>query len=185
MKNFEDLVWLFNCDINNRGIIRQNFDEAALLWKAVKMSKGNILEIGRYEGGSTVLISTAAKEFLNRTVYSIDNAIYSFSDRLELDNVVLINADSTKYNFTIPFGFIFIDGDHSYEGVKADTQKHWNNLERDGLILYHNAVPDNKGYCAKGVSKFTHELVDNGYASFVQSAGSSLLVRKVSKDLPQ
>src|SRR5436190_12142196 len=51
-QNFEDLVWLFRCDSRNRGIIRQGFDEAALLWKAVKATSGNILEVGRNLAGS-------------------------------------------------------------------------------------------------------------------------------------
>src|ERR1700724_4312253 len=68
-ESFEDLVWLFTCDSRNRGLIRQGFDEAALLWKAVKATAGNILEIGRNLAGSTVLLAAAAAE---RTVYSVD-----------------------------------------------------------------------------------------------------------------
>ena len=59
---FEDLAWLFTCDSRNRGLIRQGFDEAALLWKAVKTTTGNILEIGRNFGGSTVLLAVAGPD---------------------------------------------------------------------------------------------------------------------------
>src|SRR5205807_6463196 len=76
-EGFEDLTWLFTCDSRNRGLIRQGFDEAALLWKAVKSTSGNILEIGRNLGGSTVLLATAAAA--NREIYSID--IRSNEDR--------------------------------------------------------------------------------------------------------
>src|SRR2546429_8690705 len=68
---FEDLAWIFTWDSRNRGLIRQGFDEAAVLWKAVKATSGNILEIGRNLAGSTVLLAAAAGR--DREIYSIDN----------------------------------------------------------------------------------------------------------------
>src|SRR3989441_7623912 len=70
-EGFEDLAWIFTCDSRNRGLIRQGFDEAALLWKAVKATSGNTLEIGRNLAGSTVLLAAAADP--DREIYSIDN----------------------------------------------------------------------------------------------------------------
>src|SRR5438876_11269832 len=70
-EGFEDLAWIFTCDSRNRGLIRQGFDEAAILWKAVKATSGNILEIGRNLAGSTVLLVGAAGP--DREIYSIDN----------------------------------------------------------------------------------------------------------------
>src|SRR5438477_3100712 len=70
-EGFEDLAWLFTCDSRNRGLVRQGFDEAALLWKAVKATSGNILEIGRNLAGSTVLLAAASES--SRQIYSIDN----------------------------------------------------------------------------------------------------------------
>src|ERR1700757_1069080 len=68
--HFEDMVWLFRCDSRNRGIIRQGFDEAALLWKAVKATGGDIIEVGRNYAGSTVLLAAASGP--SRTIWSID-----------------------------------------------------------------------------------------------------------------
>src|SRR5207237_930554 len=59
-EGFEDLAWIFTCDSRNRGLVRQGFDEAAVLWKAVKATSGNMLEIGRNLAGSTVLLDAAA-----------------------------------------------------------------------------------------------------------------------------
>src|SRR5436309_15963592 len=70
-EGFEDLAWIFTCASRNRGLIRQGFDEAAILWKAVKATSGNILEIGRNLAGSTVLLAAAAGP--DREIYSIDN----------------------------------------------------------------------------------------------------------------
>src|SRR5438093_1032988 len=150
-EGFEDLAWIFTCDSRNRGLIRQGFNEAALLWKAVKATSGNILEIGRNLGGSTVLLAAAAKA--NREIYSIDNR--SNEDRACKDyleqsfnrgRVHLLVADSRSLLPNLSFGFLFVDGDHTFEGVLADVVAHWNALvaedEKPALAAFHDALPN-------------------------------------------
>jgi predicted O-methyltransferase YrrM len=149
-QGFEDLAWLFTCDSRNRGSIRQGFDEAALLWKAVRATGGSILEIGRNLAGSTVLLAAAAPD---REVYSIDNR--SNEDRACKDylardgntaRVHLLVADSRKPLPDLRFGLLFIDGDHSFDGVLADVCAHWNSAEpsngKAALVAFHDALPN-------------------------------------------
>ncbi len=149
-EKFEDLTWLFTCDSRNRGLIRQGFDEAALLWKAVKVSSGNILEVGRNFAGSTVLLAAAAA---NREVYSIDNrshedtACKNYLARPENKHRVhLLVTDSREPLPNLSFGLLFIDGDHSFEGVLADVLAHWMSLQPHGgnlaLAAFHDALPN-------------------------------------------
>jgi predicted O-methyltransferase YrrM len=149
-ENFEDLVWLFRCDSRNRGIIRQGFDEAALLWKAVKATSGNILEIGRNKAGSTVLLAAASA---GRTIYSIDIRLKNnprCDDYLKSpqnkDRVQVLVADSRQPLAGVKCGFLFIDGDHGFEGVLADVVAHWDALEevdgKPGLAAFHDALPN-------------------------------------------
>src|SRR5207237_1414046 len=151
VERFEDLAWIFTCDSRNRGLIRQGFDEAALLWKAVKATSGNILEIGRNLAGSTVLLAAAAEP--DREIYSIDNR--SNEDRACKDylaraankaRVHLLIADSRVPLPNLRFGFLFIDGDHTFEGVFADVVAHWNALqssdEYPALVAFHDALPN-------------------------------------------
>src|SRR5256885_4189231 len=148
---FEDLAWIFTCDSRNRGLIRQGFDEAAMLWKAVKSTSGNILEIGRNLAGSTVLLAAAAGS--DREIYSIDNR--SNEDRACKDylanaankgRVHLLVADSRVPLPNLRFGFLFIDGDHTFEGVLADVATHWNALQLLGeypaVVAFHDALPN-------------------------------------------
>ena len=127
-EGFEDLAWIFTCDSRNRGLIRQGFDEAAVLWKATKATSANILEIGRNLAGSTVLLAAAGPD---RKIYSIDNR--SNEDRACKDylaravnkgRVHLLVADSRVPLPNLRFGFLFIDGDHTFEGVLADVVAH-------------------------------------------------------------
>ena len=137
-EGFEDLAWIFTCDSRNRGLIRQGFDEAALLWKATKATAGDVLEIGRNLAGSTVLLAAAAGP--DREIYSIDNR--SHEDRACKDylaraankaGVHLLTADSRVPLPNLRFGFLFIDGDHTFEGVLADVIAHWSALQSSGI----------------------------------------------------
>jgi cephalosporin hydroxylase len=55
--------------------------------------------------------------------------------------------------------FLFIDGDHSYEGVKADFEDYKGFVRPGGLIAFHDIV-DSEYHRARGchVSKFWNEL---------------------------
>src|SRR5436190_21736029 len=147
-EGFEDLAWLFTCDSRNRGLIRQGFDEAALLWKAVKATSGNILETGRNMAGSTVLLAAASSG--DREIYSIDNrsneqpACKNFLERSEnIARVHLLVADSRVPLPGLRLGVLFIDGDHTFEGALADVVAHWNALQSDdakpALAAFHDA----------------------------------------------
>lgn len=72
-------------------------------------------------------------------------------------NVTLINMDSKDYTYPVDCHFIFIDGDHTYEGVKADTDKalaHINNV--GGTIVWHDYYTNCPEWV--GVKKYLDEL---------------------------
>lgn len=198
--DFADLAWLFTSNNQNRGILRQNFDEAALLWRAVRASRGPILEIGRRHGGSTVLLINASA---GRPVTSIDlapahneacEAAFQEIAASDPTRIELVVGDSRKPMSGRTWGFMFVDGDHTYEGVKADVCAHWNELrETDGVaasVVFHDAVPNdglshvNQPNHHEGVRLVCEELVAARCAKKLKSAGSSLWLEKIA-DLPE
>lgn len=193
---FEDAAWLFASNYMNRGILRQDFNEASLLWRSVKASRGPILEIGRRHGGSTVLLLMAGDP---REVVSIDIApahhlaCEEYFHRPEiaarLDAVVADSGIPTGRSF----GFAFIDGDHSYEGVRRDVIAHWPALKAfDDVaptVVFHDAVPNGQGRPStenyhEGVRLICEELCRCGAAEMLEIAGSSMLLRKCD-ELPK
>lgn len=193
---FEDFAWLFSCTNDNRKIVRLNFDEAALLWKTVKATSGPILEIGRRRGGSTTLICAAAE---NRRVISIDcnpehhKRCQRFFERPEIqEKLELIVADSKVPLDSIEIGMLFIDGDHSYEGVRGDTLAHWPALRsfsgNPGLAIYHDAAsseaPHATHTCNPNVNKLCQELIECGAGKLLWQAGSMLVLQKLL-ELPE
>lgn len=56
--------------------------------------------------------------------------------------------------------FLFIDGDHTYEGVKTDFEMYHKLVSKNGIIAFHDIVSgpqENVG----GVSKFWNEIKNN------------------------
>lgn len=191
--NFDDMTWLFTCDNRNRGLIRMNFDEAALLWKAVIRSSGPILEIGRRYGGSACLIRAASRE---RPLFSLDLEP-SLAPQCEQflrqfdSNTHLLIADSRHWSGAAEIGLLVIDGDHSLPGVLGDTCAHWDRLTMAGIALYHDALPNpglewREGGSRNffpGVQHVVQSIVRVGAARPAASAGSSQMLIKTA-DLP-
>lgn len=64
-----------------------------------------------------------------------------------------IEGDSKKVEWSDKVDVLFIDGDHSYEGARADFEKYEPFVKRDGLILMHDVLPRQFG-----VRKFWEEI---------------------------
>jgi len=59
------------------------------------------------------------------------------------DDVILLKGFSYKMAEFIPdnsLGMVYIDGDHTYEGARADIDSYWPKLVNGGLMLFHDAV---------------------------------------------
>jgi len=95
INGFHDLAFLFASHQANRGVIAQDFDEASYLWSVIVSRRPRqILEIGRWLGGSTVLFSAAAATYggnvssvdlkLKAPAYADDKLIVELLSRLQL-----------------------------------------------------------------------------------------------------
>ena len=69
--------------------------------------------------------------------------------------------------------FVFIDGDHSYEGVKADIQAWYPKVKEKSWISGHDWGKLNKGNVEKAVREFFNDKFELGCNStwFVQKVG--------------
>lgn len=149
-KNFEDIVWLFRPLVTSRKTLQMDFDEAAYLFSLARsLSPCRILEIGRYRGGSTLLLAAAIDE--NSKLTSIDNLTKAGCDDSALLKVLgkagfshkveLIIQDSTGVEAGAgSYDIIFIDGDHTYEGITKDYE-HWKYaVKTGGHLMLHDAA---------------------------------------------
>ena len=165
------------------GLIKpsQVYREISQLLKLVDRIKPRVvLEIGTANGGTLFLFSRVASE--DATIISIDlpggrfgggyrkwrEPLYR-SFALLGQQIYLLREDSHKTETleqveSILQGrkvdFLFIDGDHTYEGVKKDFEMYSPLVGQGGMIAFHDIVPGpvkNVG----GVPEFWRKVKDN------------------------
>ena len=118
----------------------------------------NALEIGGANGGLTYILSRLFDKVV--TIDIIHNVWY------EENNIIRLTANShnlsSQYLEKVvefsPYDLIFIDGDHSYEGVKQDFLLFKPLLKKSGVIALHdikNGTVQNQNNCF--VWKFIQE----------------------------
>jgi predicted O-methyltransferase YrrM len=89
-------------------------------------------------------------------------------------------ADDFASAGTEPFDFVFIDGDHSYEGLQADWRGWRELVTRSGIIALHDSRPtDNRPIHEAGSVQFTNAVIlkDPGY-EVVETVDSLTVLRR-------
>jgi predicted O-methyltransferase YrrM len=123
----EEWLWLINNTVNKWG------------------KRGNILEIGAYDGGSSYFLSEFADNMI--TMDNHNPCRFNTNDMRAFD-YLYVGGDSHHPKQTELFSkhewdFAFIDGDHSYEGVKADFYNLLPHLKKGTPVAFHDiAISD-------------------------------------------
>jgi len=163
-----------------RGYIRpaQIHDEILGLLKILdKMRPKIVVEIGTDKGGTLFLFSHVASE--DAILISVDLPHGRFgggypnwkiplykSFAIANQKIYLIRADSHDQNTFKKvkeilknkyIDFLFIDGDHFYNGVKKDFEMYRSLVKEGGIIAFHDIVPGPERNVG-GVPKFWMEL---------------------------
>jgi predicted O-methyltransferase YrrM len=193
---FHDLAFLFTSSSLNAGIARLAFDEAACLYGLVSdLDAPVVAEIGRFKGGSTLLLAAAAaprgrvysydlhvKMQAERSGESLDDDLRAALGRYGLAESVDIRVGDSRTAEPppSPCDVIFLDGDHSYEGVRADLE-HWlQALAPDGHLLLHDAAAPRKYSSAhEGVTRLVDELAREQPARLRQVATAGSIVHYI------
>lgn len=146
------------------------------LWFLKNNKFKNYLNVGIGKGGS-FLVETFIQENLESST-AVDNSSYWQQDQKEsiiekiewLKNntttaVEFHDADSNEWliNCNKKFDIIFIDGDHSYEGVKADYINSLPLLEDNGYMVFHDIASEG----CPGVVKLWQDIKHDDCLEFV------------------
>jgi hypothetical protein len=157
---------------------------------------GNIVEIGSFQGKSTVLLGSTVKEFAPQArVYAIDphdgivGAIDQGINRVlpsfeilkrNIDGagiaafVEIIRDRSVNVKWQKPVALLLIDGLHDYPSVAKDFWhfSHW--VETGGHICFHDYAE-----YYPGVKVFVDELLMTDRYREIARAGSLIIIKKI------
>jgi len=145
-----------------------NDEKIKLCELASKIRCGIFLEIGSYLGASSCFIAAGIKKVeINSKLYCIDTWQNDSMTEGNRDTYTEFLKNTSKYNelifpirsssvgaskmFDEKIDFLFIDGDHSYEGVKSDVDAWLPKLNAGALVIFHDS-----GW-AEGVKKVITE----------------------------
>jgi len=149
------------------------------LWFLKNHKFESYLNIGVGKGGS-FLIETYIQPLLKLSV-AIDNSSYwgneqkntirqniSFLQKNTNTKIVFFDGTSRKFFDEHPdekFDIIFIDGDHSYDGVKFDFINSEKLLKKDGYLVFHDIA----SHQCSGVNNLWNEIKKQNCLEFIKS----------------
>jgi predicted O-methyltransferase YrrM len=175
-------VFNFSCNFYNGLIkpiqIKEEFIELLKIFK--DLNPKYILEIGTANGGTLFCYSKLANP--DATIISIDLPEREFEGGYpewkipiyqafakEDQKLYLLRKDSHQQETLEEvkkilngnqLDFLFIDGDHSYEGVKKDFKMYSPLVRKGGIIAFHDIINNDPTRLDIGVPKFWLEVKD-------------------------
>lgn len=162
-----------------------------LLERVIALQPRHLCEIGCYRGGTLFLFCQAAAPEAHLISLDLAHAperIRAYQHfRRPAQRLSFISGNShaprTQAHLKRILGgalldFLFIDGDHSYAGVKADFEMYAPLVRRGGLIAFHDILPDHSvqhGYQTVShsgeVYRFWRELkADYAHEEYIQAS---------------
>ena len=137
------------------GATQKRSEIGEVLRRVAELRPASILEIGAFEGGTLALFAQAAGPgtfILSLDISYQDHQLAAYPHFANLGQQITCrrcdsHAASTPAIVRDWLGgrlldVLFIDGDHSYDGVKADYEMYAPFVRPGGLIAFHDIHPD-------------------------------------------
>jgi predicted O-methyltransferase YrrM len=150
-------------------------EDALKLYELAFLTTGPILEIGTFQGKSAILMAGALQDAgSDATLYSLDvdqtclqaarayAVVHGVADR-----IVFVRGTARAFVRAYPQlrpSLTFIDGDHSYAGVRRDLAVLEDVVPDDGLLLFHDFHDPRNDDPADAEVKVTAAVADSWVA---------------------
>ena len=155
----------------------------------------NILEIGSFEGNSSMFL---ARNLKNSKIYCVDNwkgtneynnldfksLENNFDENLSSFNNIYKNkcsSDEFFLNNNLYFDLIYIDGHHKADQVTKDFKNSWKFLNKDGVLIFddyiwefYKNIKDNPCYA---INSYLNELKNKH--KILKVTNSQLFIKKI------
>lgn len=152
----------------------------------------SVLEIGSYLGASSCYIATALSLLGTGKLYCVDTwqnqtmpegerdtfSEFSHNTKSIANHIIPIRKNSfelVKTDINCQLSLVFIDGDHSYCGVKHDFEKVSPWIIEGGTLAFHDCIH------FEGVSRVIGEALATGNWQFIGHIDNLLWLRKIER----
>lgn len=172
-------------------------EEAELLYMLAREGAGEgvVVEIGSFQGYSTIWLASGSREGVRKKVYAVDPHCSSLHGNNELifrrnlkktgvdDYVVPIVKTSTEAakDWSMPIRLLYIDGAHDYENAKNDFLLWEKHLTDGGMVAFHDS------YCIfwPDVGKVINEYIFSSEKYAVIGCVNTIIFARKVKQLSQ
>jgi|tagenome__1003787_1003787.scaffolds.fasta_scaffold20935056_2 hypothetical protein len=172
-----------------------NLKEASLLYELAREARiGCIVEVGSYRGRSTVALGLGSMDGNRLPVFAIEpheqfrgvlGGQFGAEDRgafframldsacYQVVRLVNLSSEIVAAQWTKPVGLLWIDGDHSYEGVKRDFSCWSPHLTDNATVAFDDATDP-----TIGPYKIIAELLQSGLFQKIETVNKITVLRK-------
>jgi hypothetical protein len=143
-----------------------------------KIQPSTILEIGTFRGATTWHLYENAPP--DAVIYTLDlpdtevpgdvsdiqlaaNKSRPFLPKSDRVRQILVNSQNWKPDLDRKVQFAFIDADHTYKGIRNDTEKALTTLDDYASMCWHDSLESDFGY---GTAEYLLELTRKGWKMF-------------------
>ena len=180
----EAIIKSFNITSDN-DIVGMTSDYEAWILSTLSKTSNNIFEFGTCSGKTTYLMALNSSEDTKITSLTLDPGYNTELIKDDLDSKIshrniinesiyekfLFSGTNVENKIKVIFGnslefdhnilknkidLVFIDGGHTYSIVKNDTEKSFDMLKSNGIIIWHDYVPGKKS--SKDIVKYLNEI---------------------------
>jgi predicted O-methyltransferase YrrM len=144
--------------------LQQRLDEISdlIIYLIDKIDEVNFLEIGSASGGNVFVFN---KYFNIKNIVIIDDNNHpkhkfrkNILKDIEYKEFIGDSKSDESINFIknldMEFDILFIDGDHSYNGVKLDTMNYLYYVKENGYVIFHDTITK----ACPGIKQWVSEL---------------------------
>jgi hypothetical protein len=172
-----------------------SFKEVSLLYELAREAKnGCIVEVGSYRGRSTVALGLGSMDGNRVPVFAIEpheefrgvlGGQFGPADRgafframldtacYQVVRLVNLSSEVVSAQWTNPVGLLWIDGDHSYEGVKRDFSCWSPHLTDEATVAFDDATDP-----TIGPYRIITELLQSGQFQTSETVNKITVLRK-------
>lgn len=125
----------------DHGAVQKTEELAGLLELLAAERPARVVEIGVYQGGTLWAWSQLARQTIGveSGIGLLDEPLVPAGAQvLRADSHLLSTLDQLQQLLTGPLDFLFIDGDHTYPGVRWDWERYGPLVRPGGLIAFHD-----------------------------------------------